>query len=509
MGSSPKSATCLHWSALFLAASLAACGTTVPNAAGGSDGTLGSTAGTEHSAGTMPTGQQDTLAPGTGSRSSDGPLGSGTSQPAVGGGSVPGSAPATSARTRNLGPGVDDKSINIGLTVQQNNATASSLASTYNVTLPDNRRAYAALVSYVNAHGGVGGRKLRPTYYSYDPTSMNAGQLGQAACAALTEDANVFAAIDTLETDTLNACLQRRGRVMLPYGLYFGGNAKWTRYSNVVAADGLPFERAGTILAQHLATSGFLTKSTRLGALVGSNADLTAAYRDGLVPALAKFGLIVKATQFIRNPQDASGISGYTTDISSAVLKFSSSGIDRVVFIDTGSYAAMVFAQNAESQRYRPRYGFSSLNSVVALQGEGSAAPQRQMAGAVGVSWETNADGLATARTPSARQCLAILKQAGIVATDAGSEGSYLKTCQTFFLFKAAAEAAGPNLNRDTFIGAAERLGTKFASTNTWNGMTRFGVHDHSGVSVYRPFVYRDSCSCFTVSGGIQPVDAR
>jgi len=418
---------------------------------------------------------------------------------------APGSVPIATAGL-SLGPGVDAKTITVGFTIQDNNATVSSIASTYNVQLADNRGAYEALVHYYNAHGGIDGKTLRPIYYTYDPTSGTADQIGQAACATFTEDHQIFAALDTFGSNAFNTCLQQRGRVMVQYGLYFGSRSTWTKYSNEVAADGLPLDDGGLILAEHLATSGFLSKSTHLGAIVRSSPDLTTAYKDGFVPALAKYGLKVDQTQYIRDAQAASDISGYTADISSAVLKFRSSGIDRVVFLDSGSYAATVFSQTAEQQHYRPRYGFSSLNSIVGLQGSNSTAPQQQLAGAQGVSWETQADGLAKTPTSSAKQCLAILKKGGVVPTDAGTEASYLKTCQTFFLFKAAADVAGTDLNRDTFINAIERLGSTYVATNTWDGMTHFGAGDRSGVSVYRPFDYHSNCSCFRVSGAIQSV---
>jgi hypothetical protein len=488
---------------------LTACGSTVtttPASTSGEPGTLAQgSAQAEAAAGTGGLGPQPPAQSRAGS-TAPGTTPSQPDSPQLPAGGAPNTGSAAGVR---VGPGVKTKTIDIGLTFQDNNATASSIASAYNVQLADNRGAYEALIRYINTHGGVAGRQLRPTYYTYDPTSGTGDQIGQAACAHFTEDADVFAALDPLSgSRAFDSCMQRRGRVMVEYGLYFGSRPRWETYPNQVAADGLPFDDGGRILAESLASTGFLTSTTPLGAVVRSSADLTYAYKNGFVPALAKRGLRVSQTQYIRDAQSSSDISGYTADISSAVLKFRSSGINRVVFFDTGSYAALVFSQNAEQQSYHPRYGFSSLNSIVALQGSGSAAPKQQMVGAQGVSWETHADGLSKARTRSAQQCIDILKAAGVIASDAGTEASYLKTCQTFFLFKAAADSAGRDLNRDTFVAAVERLGSSFVATNSWNGATRFGARDHSGVSVFRPFAYREACSCFVPSGGVQPVDA-
>jgi hypothetical protein len=412
--------------------------------------------------------------------------------------------PVTVAATA-LGPGVSATSIRVGFTIQQNSAAVSSIASTYKVQLPDNRAADAALVNYVNAHGGVAGRKLLPTYFSYDPSSGNADTIGQAACASFTQDKQVFAALDAfVPNNTFNSCMQKAGRLMLEYGLWFGSSSSWARYRNEVAADGLPFDQSATLLAEHLASTGFLSSSTKLGVLVRSSADLTEAYSRGFVPALTRLGLKVDQTVYMRDAQAESDISGYTSDISSAVLKFASNGINRVVFFDTGSYSALVFSQTAQQQRYHPLYGLTSLNGIVTFDGNSSYASQ--MTGAQGISWETNADGMTKTPTHSAQRCLAILKAASIDTSNTTTDASYLETCQTFFLFKAAGDAAGATLNRGTFLNAVENLGSTFESTNTWGGATRFDAQHHSGVAMYRPFVYDQSCSCFVVSGPARPV---
>jgi len=485
---------------LAIAALLAACGSTVQATSTSTVGEPGLSPGTSTGSAVQPEQGGTPVGSGTTTR----PIGSAAPQPGIA--DVPG--PGGLASGVRLGPGVDATTIRVGFTIQDNNATVSALASTYNVGLADNRGAYEALVRYVNAHGGVAGRKLSPVFHTYDPTDGTGDQIGQAACARFTEDAQVFAAVDAMfGSGAFNSCMQQRGRLMLQYGLFFGSSSAWRKYPNQVAAEGLPYDDAGRILADQLARTGFLSRTTRLGAVVRNSHEMTEAYQQGFVAALTRLGLKVEQTHFVRDSQSSSDISGYTSDISSAVLKFSSSGINRVVFFDPGSYAALVFTQTADKQQYRPRYGFTSLNAIVTLAGENGTAPREQMVGAEGVSWEIIADGLTKSRTPSARRCLAILREADIVPTDAATEGSYLKTCQAFFLFKTAADAAGRGLNRDTFIAAVERLGSSFESTNTWDGRTAFGPGDHSGASVFRPFAYREACSCFQVSGPAQKVE--
>jgi hypothetical protein len=484
---------------------MTACGSTVQYAGSARGGGLGDAPGNQ---GLQDPGLAGPQSPG-GRPLSPGAVG-GTQGP-VTSGQTPGGRGTTPTAPSglSLGPGVTAKTIRVGFSIQENNATVNSLAATYNVQLPDTRGAYEALVAYLNAHGGVAGRKLQPVYHSYDPTSGNADQLGEETCAAFTQDASVFAALDTPSgSNTYRSCMQKRGRLMLQAGLYFGSQPSWQQYPNQVAADGLPLDQGGTLLARHLVGTGFLSRSTKIGALVRSSADLKHAYQQGFVKTLATLGLNVAQAQFIQDPQDASQIGGYTSEISSAVLKFQSSGVDRVVFFDVGSYSALVFAQTADKQQYHPRYGFSSMNSITALTGSSTTAPKGQLVGAQGVSWIPQADGLPAGLTPNARLCLAILKKAGITPADSGTEGAYLQTCQTIFLFRAAADAAGANLNRDTFIRAAEGLGSAFQGTNTWDGLSRFGADDHSGVSVFRPFAYDESCSCFRVTGPVRSVES-
>ena len=57
---------------------------------------------------------------------------------------------------------------------------------------------YQALVNYVNDHGGLLGKDIKPVYYSINPLAEmgGGGSVDQAMCSDFTQDNHVFAVMD-------------------------------------------------------------------------------------------------------------------------------------------------------------------------------------------------------------------------------------------------------------------------------------------------------------------------
>ena len=395
--------------------------------------------------------------------------------------------------------------IQIGTYYLQGGGAALAAAGFAGLVIPDNKPLFDAMVKYLNAHGGLGGRRIVPVEFRYnsngDPHAQDA-----AACADFTQDHHVYLVVGGISSGAgdLPACLIQHGVPLI--GANLGGDEQYFAQNHqfIYEPGQANFTLGLSTLVNNLAAQSFFSgPATKVGVVQYEGPTYDRAVDDGLTAALAQHGIKLTDRIHVTSSTDNSIIA---RDSASAVLKFSSEGINRVFFMAPGGAVATYFMEAASTQHYHPRYGFMSINGIVSLTGSGSAEPQDQMVGSQGVSWETNADGLTKAPTRSAKLCLAILKAAGIDTTNTETDASYLETCQHFFLFKAAGDAAGLTLNRDTFISAVEHLGTSFESTNTWGGATRFGVNDHHGVAAFRPFVYHQDCKCFVVNGPAQPV---
>ena len=103
-------------------------------------------------------------------------------------GAAGGASAASASGQDQSGSGVTAKTIKVGITYPD----VAAIKNLINVDPGNYPDAYNALIDQINAHGGLGGRKIVPVYAPVDPL----GTAGAAtACTQLTEDDKVFVAI--------------------------------------------------------------------------------------------------------------------------------------------------------------------------------------------------------------------------------------------------------------------------------------------------------------------------
>ena len=361
-----------------------------------------------------------------------------------------------------------------------------------------------ALISYVNKHGGVNGRSLTPVFQYYNPNdSAPYDQQSQATCTALTEDKKVFAHLAIVSDLTFSACMEKHGTVgvettepgsaqasALAPGVFYPGDLNLTALS--------------ALEADAFSVNGFFTKSSKIGVIQSDTADLDSARVHGLEAGLARHRLALSQVYRITPVNSNSDAALAIRDMLAAVLKFKSSGIDRVVFlIDRGGASGpLQFMSDAEQQGYHPRYGLTTHDGPVALTG--GNAPAAQLVGSVGVGFHPEQDVNVPAKdqvSPAAASCLAILRQAKITLADAGQRGGALKYCEAVFFFVTVAKAAGTELTRSSFIRAGQSLGTAFSDPFNLKGAVLFAGAPNDGVNLWQSMSYVQACSCFRSSG--------
>lgn len=481
-----------------------ACGSTVPNA---------DVVGSAANDGTFDTGRETVIspdgstgAPVAGSAAARSP-GSGASvgDTTVGG---PGVARGAAASAH---PGVNATKIFIGLSRDRSADPAVSLGAA--IPRPPTEQIQTALAKHLNDGGGLAGRQITLVYHDYNSSSKPYAQTQQEACARFTEDEPVFAALNAgtygLQTEdtTYQECMAKHAVTTIGSAGTRGDEASYGRLPSMVDVSGLNYTRMARVYIDTLAARGFLTRSTRIGLLYVDRPDTNRAIDQMLEPRLGAHGLRL-TEKFGYRQHQADGEAGQTvSDLSSAVLQFQEAEVDRVLFLeDTGGAGPLLFMRQAESQRYRPRYGFTSQQAAQGLQ---STYPAEQQHGAVGVGWVPMLDVAPagrTARTSSADRCNAIIEAAGIPPPENEvEEVQRLGLCEPFLFLDAAMRqlvADGSPLSTAAFLQAIDRLGSRYASTLAWYG-NRFGPDQHDGAAAARYFTYVDACSCYRSSGGV------
>ncbi len=492
-------AACL--TALCLTA--AACGTTVPAAEqqrgpydssglSGSTGTTGSVAGP--AGGAQPTG---VLADGGGT------TGTGTSTSGSGAGTTtaaqPPTGPVQPGSTAPAGGGSHEP-IKLG-------ALTATGAAKYQQTLGvsgatgDQTAMTKAVVDDINAHGGIGGRRIELLTYDLDAAafSANASQAMQTACTYFTQDHKVaaLASYVALAPESFYACL---AKAHLPVVSPDEGVSAdfFTRYLDSLYMPSAPnYTRLLTDSVDALWQAGWLSATSRVGVVGYDTNDVHSIVDKGLVPALHRHGLKLDAGLF--TAADSSGASDY----NGGVLKFKAQGIDRVFFAPGGQ--PYYFALAASSQGYRPHYELSSLEYPTTLTAN---LPASQLSGSMGVGWSPYFDlpssAWSSVVTPGIAQCRRAMAPAAQDFSSGTTLGIAAWICDEWFFLRAVLTSAAVT-DDVTFRRAAEALGGSFRSASTFRTALGAG-RTHDGAAAYRLLAFDDACSCYRYRTPVRPL---
>lgn len=369
----------------------------------------------------------------------------------------------------------------------------------------DGKGAYEALIEDLNSRGGLAGRKVVPVFYANNNSEGTFDAQSQKACSLFTEDYKVEIGIVTgTATRLLPSCLAKRQVPALPVGNMMLDDTHLAEWAPYVYWPGMLSPDRFAPWVDVLAANGFFAKESKLG-LVAIDTPLHHRTVDGvLIPALAKIGFPPTDVAYTSESGSISDLGGGAAELSNVVLRFRSQGIDRVMFVASQGVLPFLWMPQAESQNYRPRYGFTSGDFPYIVQA--NAAPE-QLRDAVGMGWSPARDvdfAQDPGGIPAAERCRAIMAKAGNRAADRSAEWqSHIAPCEAMFfletVFKRAATSAGHAIR-----AAVDQLGTSYQSPHTF--ATRFIPGHYDGVAKVRAIRYDVRCACFGYVGPLMEV---
>lgn len=196
--------------------------------------------------------------------------------------------------------------------------------------------------------------------------------------------------------------------------------------------------------------------------------------------------------------------SSNSADVSGYVLRMKSDNVTHVLFCDLGLF---VFATQAETQQYRPRYGVSTFNTpVLFLQG---VVPDAQLAGAMGSGFDPTLDVDAQhdpskAEMPAIAQCESIAKADGLTYNSQRrfAHGVLYDTCDILQLIATAAKHAGA-LDGPAIVRGLGAAGATWRAAVTWRSGLSPAVHAMPAAA--RDIYFEGGCKCFQYRGGTLP----
>jgi hypothetical protein len=481
---------------LAAALGVSACGTTVPQTStlsapgsgpqgAGTDPLLGAPGGATPESSAAPVPVATSEAP-VGAAGGDGTPGN-ASQPGV----------ATSTQTpghHQLARGVTATTITVGIPLPSDtNAVAGSfgIQGTGSVSPQD---MVAAVAADVNKSGGVLGRKLVVYESAYSETTYlsNPSQVDAQICTDFRDDHKVFAVLYDQVDPYVRDCTAAMGAPLvvvggvatfLPASAYAG--------NNLFGPTAITSERLAQLFVQSLmarnftqpwniATGGPGTLPVRLGLIHADTPDKN-AYYAAYAKELAKYGLKFTDTVTYSNNVQA-GLAA----TQSATLKFRADGITHVFGAST------FFLEDAESQKYYPRYAFQPGLGQLGV----ANAPADQLNGALTVGWAP-ADDVAAAQdpgdTPGAKHCRAVMTGAGLSTANRSDLESLYEVCDALYGFRAALTAGHEATASGLRLGY-EALGSSFPTAATFSAT--LGPGRHYGIDYVRDMAFDSACGC-------------
>ncbi|MBW3667833.1 MAG: ABC transporter substrate-binding protein [Actinobacteria bacterium] len=390
--------------------------------------------------------------------------------------------------------GVTDDTIHVGLRISSQDSGAffgaiGAGGDTTNSAGSGGATAEAAraVATYINANGGIAGRKLELVLAEIKALGQQ-DQEYQNACARWTEDNAVFAIMASPGQGM--GCATRTNTVLLseltPGGL-------WASESSYRQSRGLWYgptyplvERRNTALVDSLHRRGWFTPGAKVGILIEDSPWHREGVEKGMIPALARHG-ITPAAQIVMT----SGSQSWST----WAFTLQREGVTHVLWSTSDALWVTpgLMLQAASSQRYYPKWGFGSDQAfqdgvVLAMY------PEDQRPNMTGIGWnpvhDTGTKDLSG--SPNAQACNKI--------GETSKHNGAIYYCEILFFLKFALDNA-TEISPTGMSEAMARVGDRYQSVQNVDGRSRYSPTRHDGPAAYRPVVYRETCKCFVYDG--------
>jgi hypothetical protein len=434
----------------------------------------------------------------------------------AGAGAVPGSgagagaiastsSPPTSTSAL-AGPGSGQASaagrgpLKIGMLYPTNGAANNALGVTTTAS-SDPKSVMRALVAGLNKHGGLAGRQLVVDYDAIDATSSDYSTQANAACAHFTQDDPVPVVLDFAFGNAFGmaTCLAKHGVADFGHGTSDSVGDK--AVGLYAAPDWMTSTRRYPAVISGLHATGYLTSRNKIGVLLENCPFLQRAYTQAVRPEISRLGLNLVDTETLDCTTGFSSAGPASAAVQSAVLRFRSHGVDRVLLVSNYEQVALLLlANSAESQGWRPGYMLSSNAQTEVMRPN---IPSGQWLQLHGIGWSPglDIDDPHQPLPPADRRCLGLIKAGGI--TVSGWQNTYVANaeCSDVFFLDAALRKDGGNAQGSALMVAVESLGTNYVSPGIVEGRTSFGPSRRDGPAAAAPFGYVAACKCLKYTG--------
>jgi hypothetical protein len=401
------------------------------------------------------------------------------------------SAPSSVNSASTSSRGVSAHHISVVFPVVSLNSLSGREGFAEDAEFGEQTKAIQLFVKQVNDQGGIHGRMIDPIITSFDPTDES--QM-RALCKTWTEGSPpVFAVLDGLGDWTGNdqLCITQEGHTP-----FIGA---WTTVTDWTD-EGSPYlwwtgpDQAAVLQAvvDWGLRSHLLRPGTTVGVIAGDRASDQAALDGSLLPDLRTAGITPVVKSIDANPDDTA-----TTDAQAPLViqQLRTAGITSVIPLMPFNVFYPVL-QAETDQHYFPKLLLSDYeSSIVTALGLLQVPYAEALNGQEGVTTETlggidnDSPQSQGGYNPAVRACWNVWHKA-YPQTPPGNQNDFIEEqgpivgwCQVIHLFATAAEAAGPHLDRRSFVTA---MSTIKDFPGTWSPVLSYGPDKRYGPTQFQ-----------------------
>jgi ABC-type branched-subunit amino acid transport system substrate-binding protein len=498
-----------------LSLGLTACGSTVsqtaqgglPGAVGNAPNGLGQTAGAPLNAGSG-VGGETSLTP----SAVTGGTGTGSGGSAGGGGVDPATASGSGAPLRvDYARPATGSPVEVGIMyIADLGAAATQFGGGggKNNEKVDGQREYMqAAVDWMNAHGGLGGHKIRILYYGAQIAGSKSYEQSQSEmCAMMTEDHKAVAAVisNITVTNTMAQCMEKAKGLYVTDAGYFKTSGDWRSLSYTASPTELDSEVLGRELAELTIAKGAARSGDKVGLVVYDAPGYRAA--EAQYTKVAKASGIETMSYRITYANSTPELSNSIAAVQSAVLAFQSAGVKTVVSLSSGGIMGF-FLTNADNQHYYPRYVFSSNDGPVNAP---AAAKNNQLRGAIALATVPTMDvnllqQPALFSDPTFATCRQINKQFPAASESTANFNISQRLCMSLLLIQTGAKGyGGSDITGTTLRDGVRKVGSGISAGATYRTLLMPGKQ--WAPAQYRSMRYDEAKNLFVYDSGFLPL---
>ena len=355
-----------------------------------------------------------------------------------------------------------------------------------------------ALEDWVNANGGLGGRKLDAVFRWYD-AQADSPAAEEQLCNQVTQDDKAFAVVLTGQYQSnARPCYAQRKTLMLDASLVSNDEKLFEELAPYLWSASFPeYNAFTTSYIDALAEEGFFEGRDKVAVVAADTPVNRRTIKNVATPRLKKLGLEAEVGWV-----DTTDIGTIYMGSEQAAVTFASGGVDRVMFLG-GSRLASIFATIAGSKQFQATYAISSFDNPSFFVNNPDTVPANTMDGMVGIGFHPPQDVPDSQEEFPAegaeQECLDIYADAGISFKTRESARVALPYCDAARLLKLGADGVSGALNAETWSAAVDEDGADFQTAAGFGNA--LGDGGRAAAGSYRAMGFDDECHCFVYKG--------